>query len=160
MLATLLRTRIGSQLVEFMRSDRGKKIDRFLVEQTGFSLLMKLFAARGGFPPIPVLMLYTRGRRSGEQRATVMPYLELDGRIYLIGSNGAKKRDPFWVDNLRAQPEARIMIGRKRLPVHARLVEPGSVERDRVWHYASTKTAQYQTYQTKTDRPIPIVALS
>jgi deazaflavin-dependent oxidoreductase (nitroreductase family) len=88
-----------------------------------------------------------------------MPYLELDGRIYLIGSNGAKPRDPFWVENLRANPRAAVVIKRIQRAVHARMVEPDSNERARVWAYARTRTPQYETYSAQTSRVIPVVAL-
>lgn len=159
MLQQLLRSKPGGRFIEFMRSDRGKAFDRFLVRTTGFSLLMRVFSARGGFPPMPVLMLHTIGRRSGQERATVMPYIEMDGSIYLIGSNGAKSRDPFWVDNLRARPEATIDVRRVRRRVRARIVEQDSDEKRQLWAVAATKTPQYATYQRATSRPIPVVAL-
>jgi deazaflavin-dependent oxidoreductase (nitroreductase family) len=74
------------------------------------SMMMQVFSAWIGYPPIPVLMIYTIGRKSGQERSTVMPYMFVDGRLYLIGSNGAAKNDPFWVGNLRANPHARILL--------------------------------------------------
>lgn len=159
MLGTLMRTAPGSRFVEFMRSERGKKLDKFLVEKTGFSLLMRVFSARIGFPPMPVLLLYTIGRKSGEERSTVMPYVEMDGRLYLIGSNGAKPKDPLWVANLLANPDARIVVGRSERRVRARLLEFESPERARLWAVAETKTPQYSTYRDNTSRRIPVLAL-
>ena len=159
MFSKIIRTKAGNNFVEFMRSERGKAIDKFLVRYSGFSLLMAIFSAKVGFPPIPVLLMFTQGRKSGQERSTVMPYLTLNGRIYLIGSNGAKPKDPAWVENLRGDPRARIIISRKIKMVKARLLEIESDERTAVWAYAKTQTPQYETYQKATTRQIPIVAL-
>jgi deazaflavin-dependent oxidoreductase (nitroreductase family) len=159
MLATLMRTEMGGKFVEFMRGPSGKKIDKFLVEKIGFSLLMRVFSAKVGFPPIPVLMLYTIGHKSGEERSTVMPYLEFNHRLYLIGSNGAKAKPPAWVNNILANPDVKVVIGRRKRRVRGRLVEVGSAERDQVWAFAATKTPQYNTYQSKMTRPCPVIAL-
>lgn len=159
MLSSLIRTKPGKQFVQFMRGDTGKKIDKFLVRTTGWSLLMKTFSAMVGFPPMPVLMIYTIGRKSGAERSTVMPYVEMDGLIYLIGSNGAKPKDPFWIENLRANPRAKIIVDRKASLRRARFVEIGSEERAKLWAFAETKTPQYTTYQNSTTRQIPVVAL-
>ncbi|KRB81452.1 hypothetical protein ASE00_15880 [Sphingomonas sp. Root710] len=159
MLRSVIQTKPGRQFVQFMRSDTGKKIDKFLVRTTGFSLLMKVFSTMVGFPPMPVLMIYTIGRKSGEERSTVMPYVEMDGTIYLIGSNGAKPRDPLWAENLRANPRAKLIIDRKTSMRRARFVEHGSDEYTRLWAFAETKTPQYTTYQKSTTRQIPVVAM-
>lgn len=159
MLGSVIRTRPGRQFVQFMRSGAGKKIDKFLVRTTGFSLLMKTFSAMVGFPPMPVLMIYTIGRKSGAERSTVMPYVEMDGLIYLIGSNGAKPRDPLWMENLRANPRAKIVVDRRTSLRRARFLAVDSDERAKLWAFAETKTPQYTTYQNSTTRPIPVVAL-
>ena len=159
MLAMLMRTGLGGKFVEFMRTDRGKAIDRFLVRHFGFSLLMHIFAARVGFPPIPVLMLYTIGRKTGQERPTVMPYLEVNDRLYLIGANGAKPKLASWVENILVNPDVRVIIGRKERRLQGRLVEPGTDERDRLWQFAATRTPQYNTYQSRMTRPAPVVAL-
>ena len=159
MIAALMRTDMGGRFVQFMRSDKGKQIDKFLVRNFDFSLLMKVFSARVGFPPIPVLMIYTIGRKSGEERSTVMPYFTVDGAIYLIGSNGAKKNDPLWVENLRSQPSAKIVIGRRERRVVAREVTHDDDEYKKIWAHARAATPQYATYQSSTSRKIPIMAL-
>jgi F420H(2)-dependent quinone reductase len=159
MLGAIIRTPPGRRFVQFMRGDTGKKIDKFLVRTTGWSLLMKVFSSMVDFPPIPVLMIYTIGRKSGEERSTVMPYLEFEGKTYLIASNGAKPNDPAWTQNLRANPRARIIRKRKTELVRARFLDFGSEERARIWAFAETKTPQYTTYQGNTTRQIPVIEL-
>ena len=159
MLSRLMHTALGGKFVEFMRSPRGKALDKFLVRKLDFSLLMRVFSARVGFPPIPVLLLYTTGRRSGAERDAVMPYLQFEGRLYLIGANGAKPKQAAWVENILANPDVRVIVNRREKLLRGRLVEPGSAERDRVWAFAATKTPQYNTYQRQMTRPAPVVAL-
>lgn len=158
-IAQLMRTRLGGRFVEFMRSDRGKRLDKWLVRTLGFSLLMHAFSARAGFAPIPVLLLFSTGRKSGQQRSAVMPYIELDRRLYLIGANGAKPNDPLWVDNLRNQPAARIILSGRERQVRSRILEWNSEEYSRVWKRAAELTPQYETYQGMTTRKVPIVVL-
>ena len=159
MLKTLVDTDLGGRFVEFMRSPTGKAFDKFLVRNFGFSLLMRVFSTRVGFPPIPVLLLYTIGKKSGEEREAVMPYLDYDNRLYLIGANGAKPKNAAWDHNILASPDVRVIVQRRERLLRGRLVEPGSVERERVWAFAATQTPQYNTYQGQMTRPAPVVAL-
>jgi deazaflavin-dependent oxidoreductase (nitroreductase family) len=155
----VIRTPLGYKFVEFMRGPKGKRLDIFLVKHFAFSLLMAVFAARAGFAPLPVLMIYTTGRKSGEERATVMPYIEFEGRLYLIGANGAKPKDPFWVENLRAKADAKIVRDRKPAKVRAREVLSDTDEYQRLWQHAKTLTQQYSIYQDNTTRKIPVMVL-
>lgn len=159
MLQMFVQTKAGNRFVEFMRGPRGKKLDKFLVRRFGWSLLMTVFAATVGYPPFPVLLLYTTGRKSGVERSTVMPYVLVDGTIHLIASNGAKPRDPLWVENLRAHPSARAVVRRRTRQVCGRELAPDSDEYQRVWEKAAELTPQYNTYQANTTRRIPILAL-
>lgn len=159
MIAQLLRSRLGGRFVEFMRSERGKRLDKWLVRTLGFSLLMHAFSARAGFAPIPVLLIISIGRKSGWERSAVMPYIEVDKRLYLIGANGAKPNDPLWVENLREHPAARIILSRRERQVRSRILEWNSEEYSRVWKQARALTPQYETYQAMTTRKVPIVVL-
>ncbi|HEU4600269.1 MAG TPA: nitroreductase/quinone reductase family protein, partial [Solirubrobacterales bacterium] len=69
----------------------------------------------------PVLLLTTTGRKSGQQRTAPVVYLA-DGENYVvIGSNAGHSRTPAWSLNLKAKPEAEVEVGRKRIPVRARV---------------------------------------
>ena len=159
MLAKFLRTKIGSSFVEFLRTKKGKAVDKFLVKYFGFSLLMYVFALRAGFPPIAVLLLHTIGRKSGRENSVVMPYLEINHRLYLIGANGAKPTLASWVQNILVNPRVRVVLHGTTRRLRARLVEPGSPEREQVWQFAATKTPQYNIYQARMNFPAPVVAL-
>ena len=159
MAKSIMNTKLGLKFVEFMRGEGGKKIDKVLVRTTGFSLLMRVFSSMANFPPHPVLMLYTIGAKSGEKRSTVMPYVRASGRLYLVGSNGAKANDPAWVYNVMANPDVQIVIDRKKRSVKARRVAADTPEYEAVWTEARALTPQYDTYQSQTTRQIPVVAL-
>lgn len=159
MIGTLMRTDTGGRIVEFMISDKGKSIDKFLVRHCDYSLMMFVFSARAGFPPIPVLMLYTVGRKSGRERSVVMPFFAINETIYVIGSNGAATSDPQWVQNLRVNPKSRVVIHRRETQSLAREVVPDSDEYQSIWAHAREATPQYAAYQSNTTRKIPIIAL-
>jgi len=75
----------------------------------------------------PMLMLYHVGARSGQRRACGLTYMPCDGSFVVVGSNGGGPRNPGWVYNLRAFPDAEIQVGPQRIKVRAR--EPGDGER-------------------------------
>jgi deazaflavin-dependent oxidoreductase (nitroreductase family) len=102
------------------------------------------------------LLLRTRGRRSGETRTAELLYVEDGPRLVVIGSRGGSDRPPGWVANLRANPTAEVQVGRRRWPVEARFA--AGDERDRLWRQAN-QFWDYDGYQSRTSRPIPVVVL-
>jgi deazaflavin-dependent oxidoreductase (nitroreductase family) len=106
----------------------------------------------------PVLLLTTRGRRSGRERTIPLLYFDDDGDYVLIASNGGATQHPAWYLNLQAQPAATVEVGSERMAVHAEdVVDPD--ERARLWKQATEGYASYDSYAAKTDRPIPVVRL-
>jgi len=144
-------------LLKFMLTPRGLAFDRFLVKWTGHSLLNRIFARDAGFEPQPALLLVTRGRRSGQERAVALPYFVIDGKSMVVGSKGGAPTDPFWVQNLRANPEAKIYVRRKPRAVRARIAE--GEERARYWSRLTETVSSYREYEKRTDRQIPVVVL-
>jgi deazaflavin-dependent oxidoreductase (nitroreductase family) len=132
--------------------------DRFMVRWTGISPLSIVFARVHGypFPPMP-LLLVAKGRKSGRKRSTVLPYFEIDGRFFLVGSNGGAPADPQWVGNLRADPNATIYVHRKPRRVTARIATGD--ERKGLWDTLSANVPTYREYQAGTAREIPLVIL-
>src|SRR3954452_11012910 len=73
---------------------------------------------------VPILLLRTTGRRSGQTRTNSLVYAR-DGDDYLVvPSNGGGAQPPAWLHNLSANPEVEIQIGRERTGCTARVVEP------------------------------------
>ena len=83
-----------------------------------------------------------------------------DGDDYLIvASMGGAPKHPQWYLNITAHPEAEIQVKGEKLKVTARTAQSGA-ERDRLWEVVSGPWPNYHTYQTRTDREIPVVVLS
>jgi deazaflavin-dependent oxidoreductase (nitroreductase family) len=110
---------------------------------------------------MPSLMLSTTGRRSGTVRTTTLTYAT-DGDDYLlVASNGGSDRPPAWLLNLRAQPEVEIQIARRKMRATARILEPSDPDYERTWAIVNRNNAdRYSAYQKKTERQIPVVALT
>jgi deazaflavin-dependent oxidoreductase (nitroreductase family) len=103
------------------------------------------------------IRLTTTGRRSAQRRDVAL-YGWPDGeRIVVVGSWGGSARDPAWVGNLRADPKARVRIGREEWDAIAREVE--GAERDRLWALVCHAFPLYEAYQRRTERRIPLLVL-
>jgi deazaflavin-dependent oxidoreductase (nitroreductase family) len=103
------------------------------------------------------VILTTIGRTSGRAREVPLFAFEDEGSLVVIGSYAGRDRDPAWVGNLVANPDATIRVGRDVRPVRARVVEGG--ERERLWALAVRAYPGYADYATWTRRRIPVIAL-
>ncbi|HKI66867.1 MAG TPA: nitroreductase/quinone reductase family protein [Solirubrobacterales bacterium] len=105
----------------------------------------------------PVLLLTTTGRKSGQQRTAPVVYLA-DGESYVvIGSNAGHSRTPAWSLNLKATPEAEVEVGRRRVPVRARVAE--GEERADLWRRHNVQYSGFDEYEARTDRDIALFVL-
>lgn len=103
------------------------------------------------------LILTTTGRRSGQPRSTPLIY-QSDGDNYVvIASNGGASDHPLWYYNLVANPEVGLQVRADRFTARARTAT--EEERSRLWPRMASVWPDYDDYQTKTDRPIPVVIL-
>jgi deazaflavin-dependent oxidoreductase (nitroreductase family) len=105
----------------------------------------------------PVLLLTTTGRRSGQKRTAPVVYLADEERLVVINTNAGNARTPAWSHNLRANPEADVEVGRRRLRVRARLAE--GEERAELWRKHNEQYAGFDYYETKLDREIGVFVL-
>ena len=105
-----------------------------------------------------MLMLYHVGAKSGERRASGLTYMPWDGSFVVVGSNGGGPRNPGWVHNLRASPDAEIQVGPEKIKVRAR--EPGDGERQGLWAKAARYHPAWGRFQQGTPRELPIVILT
>src|SRR5437588_11825080 len=79
---------------------------------------------------LPVLVLVTRGRRTGKRRETPLTYVRDDaGRLLISGGAVGQTSNPDWVANLRAEPNCEVIIDKQA--AHDRAGEPTGDERDR-----------------------------
>ena len=105
----------------------------------------------------PVLLLTTKGRKSGKRRTVPLLYLEDGNRVVLVASNGGAAKHPTWWLNLEANPKAEIQIGRATHRVQAE--QASAAEKRRLWPLLTAMYPPYQRYQDITGRDIPVVML-
>ena len=112
----------------------------------------------GSFDGNPVLLLHHVGRRSGEERVTPLLYMPDGDDLVIVGSMGGTPKHPAWVHNLGARPDTEVEVGRERRPVRARVADED--ERARLWPRLVDQYPAFATYQSRTEREIPVVILS
>ena len=108
-------------------------------------------------PGVPTLLLTTRGRRSGRLRRTPLIYGR-DGDSYVVvASYGGSPAHPDWYFNLSDEPEVEIQVGEDVMSARAATAEGEA--RERLWGQMTGIWPDYDKYQARTDRVIPIVTL-
>jgi deazaflavin-dependent oxidoreductase (nitroreductase family) len=111
----------------------------------------------GNFAGAPVLLLHTRGAKTGVERVNPMMYLDEDGRTYVFASKSGADTNPDWYHNLVANPLVSVEMGEERFEATATPVQGG--ERDRIFAIQADRYPGFAEYQTKTRRVIPVVEL-
>jgi len=106
---------------------------------------------------MPVLLLTTTGRRSGQPRERALTYLPQGDAFVVIASYLGQPRHPDWYWNLRAAPRATVRLGGKTLEVVAR--EAVDEERERLWAAVVRVNPDYEEYKRRTARQIPVLVL-
>ena len=106
---------------------------------------------------LPVVILTSRGAKSGKIRKTPLMRVEHDGTYLVVGSPGGAPKHPVWVHNLRADPHVELQDGPERRDRTAR--ELSGEERDLWWQRAVEAFPNYASYQRKTERLITVFAL-
>lgn len=107
---------------------------------------------------MPVLILTTTGRKSGQKRNTMLTYFTDGDDVVLIASKGGHPKHPAWYHNLTANPEVEVLRGRSKEQRVARTAN--AEEKGRLWPVITSTYKGYADYQEKTDRDIPVVILS
>jgi F420H(2)-dependent quinone reductase len=132
------------------------KVHQFIYERSGGRIGHRMLGTG-----TRALLLHTVGAKTGQPRTNALTYVK-DGADYVIvASMGGAPRSPGWYHNLRAQPDAEINVGARRLAVRARPVLPGDPDRDRLWKLADDNNGhRYRQYQKVTERAIPVVVLT
>jgi deazaflavin-dependent oxidoreductase (nitroreductase family) len=104
-----------------------------------------------------MLLLTTPGRRSGEPRTLPLAYLADGDALVIVASNAGQSRHPAWFHNLRAEPHARVRVGREVYDVRAEVAD--AAERGRLWPLLTAYNPPYAAYERKTERTIPVLLL-
>jgi deazaflavin-dependent oxidoreductase (nitroreductase family) len=104
-----------------------------------------------------ILLLTTTGRKSGETRTTPLIHRVDGDRWIVVASKGGAPEHPGWFLNLSENPDVEIQVRDEVIPARASVV--GDEEHDRIWSLMTEVWPDYDSYQEKTDRRIPLVAL-
>jgi deazaflavin-dependent oxidoreductase (nitroreductase family) len=106
---------------------------------------------------VPTLLLTTRGRKTGKWRRTALIYGQ-DGESYVVvASLGGAPNHPMWYLNLTDDPEVDIQVVAEKITGRARTAD--EAERKRLWPLMAKIWPDYDKYQSKTRRRIPVVII-
>ncbi len=105
----------------------------------------------------PVIILTTRGRKTGDLRKTPLMRVEHEGRYVVVASMGGAPQHPVWYLNLVADPHVTLQDGAEVTDLRARTATPE--ERAEWWPRATAAWPPYTDYQKNTEREIPVVIL-
>jgi deazaflavin-dependent oxidoreductase (nitroreductase family) len=108
-------------------------------------------------PGVPTLVLTTTGRKTGQERKFALIFQEIDGNAVIVASKGGAPNHPGWYFNLSEHPEVQVQIKGDKFTARARTAE--GEERAKLWDGMTKVWPDYNDYQTKTDREIPVVVL-
>ncbi len=105
-----------------------------------------------------LLILTTTGRKSGVERDTPLFFFQDGDQFIIIASAGGAPKHPTWWLNLKSNPQARIQVGSRVIPVTAKVAE--GEERTRLWSIIAENYKNFVGYQKRTDREMPVVILT
>jgi deazaflavin-dependent oxidoreductase (nitroreductase family) len=126
-------------------------IDRWLIPRTGGRLKVAIGQ--------PILLLHTRGAKSGQSRSTPLLYTPHHDAFIVVASKAGADHHPAWYHNIRAHPDAvSVEVNGKRIAVDPRIVaEP---ERSELWQVVNDNYNGYDRYAQRAGaRVIPLVVL-
>jgi deazaflavin-dependent oxidoreductase (nitroreductase family) len=104
-----------------------------------------------------VALVESVGRKSGKRRTHPLMCREEGGDLVIVASKGGIDKNPAWYWNLKAQPETTAWWKGRKRSVRAR--ETDGAERDRLWKLMAEVWPDYEGYQRRTDRKIPVIVL-
>lgn len=104
-----------------------------------------------------ILLLHTKGRNSGKEYVHPLIFRDFDDKYLLVASKGGSPDAPEWFQNLQADPEVTVQIKGDTFKAIARTAT--RAEKPAMWEHMTEVWPDYDTYQQKTDREIPVVVL-
>ncbi|HKN37581.1 MAG TPA: nitroreductase/quinone reductase family protein [Acidimicrobiia bacterium] len=124
--------------------------------------IIEEFRANGGRVSGPaeafsLLLLHTRGARSGAERVNPVAYQPLADAWAVFATHAGAPKHPAWYHNVVAHPETIIEVGTETIPVRARVAV--GEERERIWARQKVFYPRFARYEAQTAREIPVVIL-
>lgn len=127
----------NSKIIEEFRSNEGK--------------------VGGGFEGVPMLILHTKGRKSGDSRQNPLVYQQVGDDIAIFGSKGGAPTHPDWYLNVVANPDVAVEVGTERFDGRARVLTGD--EREKVWTKQKKLMSGFADYESRTTREIPVILI-
>jgi deazaflavin-dependent oxidoreductase (nitroreductase family) len=106
----------------------------------------------------PVMLLITVGRKSGRRLTAPLLYLRDGDKVICVASKGGMDHHPLWYRNLQANPDVEVEIGTDVQPMRARTAS--AEEKAHYWPKLTEMYRDFDDYQARTKRDIPVVVLS
>jgi deazaflavin-dependent oxidoreductase (nitroreductase family) len=106
----------------------------------------------------PILLLTTTGRKSGEPRTSALIFGRDGDDLLLVASQGGAPTHPNWYHNLSANPDVEVQVRGDVFRATARTANDD--EKARLWSIMTEVWPNYDAYQERTDRSIPVVVLT
>ncbi|MBK81701.1 MAG: nitroreductase [Gammaproteobacteria bacterium] len=104
---------------------------------------------------MPCIIVTHKGGKTGAIRKIPLMRVKVDDSYVLVGSMGGQPKNPVWVYNLRANPDVEIRDATEVYKMRVREVTDDA-ERERLWAEAAKAFPNYNEYQAKTERKIPV----
>ena len=114
-------------------------------------------ATSGPFEGRDVLILTTKGAKSGEVRETPLVYTRDGDKYLVVASKGGAPTNPSWYHNLAKHPEVTVEVGDDKFRAHAQI--PDGDEYERLYQHHAGINPQFFEYRKKTSRKIPVIVL-
>ena len=106
---------------------------------------------------VRTLVLTTTGRKSGDKRRNALIYGTDGGDYLVVASKGGNKSHPLWYLNLVADPDVHVQVGAEKFNATARVAS--REEKQRLWPTMAKIWPEYDRYQARTNRDIPVIVL-
>lgn len=124
--------------------------------------IIEEFRANGGrvggsFDGAPLLLLHTKGARTGRRRINPVMYQAVGSRLAIFASKGGSPTNPDWYHNLIADPRATVEVGTETFDVIARVAV--GEEREQIWKIQKERYPGFADYERSTSRQIPVIIL-
>ena len=143
---TSTEEKIGSTVIHYI-----SKVNTWLYRASGGKVFGKWL--RGA----PIGLLQYQGRKSGRTLTTPLLYLRDGDKVVIVASKGGMSHHPLWYRNLVDRPDCEFEIGAERRRYRARTAT--AEEKKAYWPRLVAMYPDYDQYQARTDRDIPVVIL-
>ncbi|MEH6548605.1 MAG: nitroreductase/quinone reductase family protein [Pseudomonadales bacterium] len=148
--------------VKVIPPEQAKTARKFVKWYTRFNIwvfkksngrLMKNFP--GGYP---ICVVGTKGAKTGKRREIALIHLPIENDVLLVASQGGMPFNPFWYYNVTAYPEVDVLFQGEVRHLKARRVSDD--EKRELWPHLLSLYPDFDAYQAKTDRNIPVFRCS